>query len=69
MPVREPPDSGQWTYEAELDGYRCLTAKRGDSIVLCSRRPHVQPFVYQGLDSLSDSRRLSELVKRCRPTR
>jgi ATP-dependent DNA ligase len=28
-PVRELPDGGAWTYEAKLDGYRCLTAMRG----------------------------------------
>jgi hypothetical protein len=28
LPVRELPDGGQWTYEAKLDGYRCLVAKR-----------------------------------------
>jgi len=28
MPVRELRDGGQWTYEAKLDGYRCLVAKR-----------------------------------------
>src|SRR5690242_18431103 len=38
MPVRQLPDSGQWTYEAKLDGYRCLIAKRGASVVLWSRR-------------------------------
>jgi ATP-dependent DNA ligase len=24
--VRELPDGGLWTYEAKLDGYRCLAA-------------------------------------------
>ena len=38
MPVRELPDSGAWTYEAKLDGYRCLPANRGGSVVLWSRR-------------------------------
>jgi ATP-dependent DNA ligase len=28
LPVRELPDGGQWTYEAKLDGYRCLAAKQ-----------------------------------------
>jgi hypothetical protein len=26
--VRELPDSGDWTYEAKLDGYRCLGMRR-----------------------------------------
>ena len=34
----ELPDGGQWTYEAKLDGYRCLEAKRSSGIVLWSRR-------------------------------
>ena len=37
-PVRELPDSGLWTYEAKLDGYRCLAAKRSGGVVLWSRR-------------------------------
>jgi bifunctional non-homologous end joining protein LigD len=37
-PVRELPDDGQWTYEAKLDGYRCLAASRGGRVVLWSRR-------------------------------
>jgi bifunctional non-homologous end joining protein LigD len=36
--VRELPDGGLWTYEAKLDGYRCLAAKRGNRVVLWSRR-------------------------------
>ena len=36
--VRELPDGGFWTYEAKLDGYRCLAVKRGSGIVLWSRR-------------------------------
>jgi len=38
-PVRELPDGAAWSYEAKLDGYRCLAAKgsRGD-VVLWSRR-------------------------------
>src|SRR4030095_1023646 len=35
--VRELPDGGLWTYEAKLDGYRCLAAKRMGHIVLWSR--------------------------------
>jgi len=37
-PVGQLPDGGAWTYEAKLDGYRCLAAKRGDGITLWSRR-------------------------------
>ena len=37
-PVRELPDGGLWTYEAKLDGYRCLAAKRSSGVVLWSRR-------------------------------
>jgi DNA ligase D-like protein (predicted ligase) len=36
--VRELPDGGAWTYEAKLDGYRCLAAKRSSGVVLWSRR-------------------------------
>jgi bifunctional non-homologous end joining protein LigD len=36
--VRDLPDGGLWTYEAKLDGYRCLAANRGGRIVLWSRR-------------------------------
>jgi ATP-dependent DNA ligase len=36
--VRELPDGGLWTYEAKLDGYRCLAAKRSSGVVLWSRR-------------------------------
>jgi bifunctional non-homologous end joining protein LigD len=35
--VRELPDGGLWTYEAKLDGYRCLAANRGRRVVLWSR--------------------------------
>ena len=37
-PVRDLPDGGSWTYEAKLDGYRCLAAKRTNGVVLWSRR-------------------------------
>ena len=37
-PVGQLPDGGAWTYEAKLDGYRCLAAKRSDGITLWSRR-------------------------------
>jgi ATP-dependent DNA ligase len=36
--VRELPDGGLWSYEAKLDGYRCLAATRNGHIVLWSRR-------------------------------
>jgi ATP-dependent DNA ligase len=36
--VRELPDGDDWTYEAKLDGYRCLAAKRSNGVVLWSRR-------------------------------
>jgi DNA ligase D-like protein (predicted ligase) len=36
--VGQLPDGGAWTYEAKLDGYRCLAAKRSDGITLWSRR-------------------------------
>jgi bifunctional non-homologous end joining protein LigD len=36
--VRELPDGDAWTYEAKLDGYRCLAAKRQGGVILWSRR-------------------------------
>jgi ATP-dependent DNA ligase len=27
-------DSGKWSYEAKLDGYRCLAARRSNGVVL-----------------------------------
>ena len=35
---RELPDGGLWTYEAKLDGYRCLAANRAGRVVLWCRR-------------------------------
>ena len=34
LPVRERPDSGPWSYEAKLDGWRCLAANHG--ALLCA---------------------------------
>ena len=39
--VRELPDGRLWSYEAKLDGYRCLAAKRDGQVVLWSRRADV----------------------------
>ena len=36
--VRTLPDGELWTYEAKLDGYRCLAARRSSGVVLWSRR-------------------------------
>ena len=36
--VGELPSGAIWTYEAKLDGYRCLAAKQGSKIELWSRR-------------------------------
>jgi ATP-dependent DNA ligase len=60
MPVRELPDGGQWTYEAKLDGYRCLVAKRGGTVVLWSRR---------GTGFTDRFPTIAGAVKRCGPTR
>ena len=38
VPVRKLPDGGNWTYEAKLDGYRCLVPRRSSGVVLWSRR-------------------------------
>jgi ATP-dependent DNA ligase len=37
VPVAELPDGGAWGYEAKLDAYRGLAAKRGSGVVLWSR--------------------------------
>jgi ATP-dependent DNA ligase len=37
VPVAGLSDGGAWSYEAKLDGYRCLAAKRGSGVVLWSR--------------------------------
>ena len=37
-PAREMPDVRVWSYEAKLDGYRCLVARRSSGVVLWSRR-------------------------------
>ena len=36
--VRELPGGAAWSYEAKLDGYRCLAARSGNHVVLWSRR-------------------------------
>jgi ATP-dependent DNA ligase len=36
--VGELPDGAIWTYEAKLDGYRCLAAKTTTGVELWSRR-------------------------------
>src|SRR5688500_7590251 len=36
--VKQLPYGAIWTYEAKLDGYRCLAANRGSSVDLWSRR-------------------------------
>ena len=36
--VQELPAGPMWTYEAKLDGYRCLVAKSGKNVALWSRR-------------------------------
>jgi bifunctional non-homologous end joining protein LigD len=36
--VQELPAGAIWTYEAKLDGYRCLAAKSGKNVSLWSRR-------------------------------
>jgi DNA ligase D-like protein (predicted ligase) len=38
LPVRELPEGGHWTYEAKLDGYRCLVARQRGATTLWSRR-------------------------------
>ncbi len=36
--VSELPEGNLWSYEAKLDGYRCLAAKHSGGVVLWSRR-------------------------------
>jgi ATP-dependent DNA ligase len=36
--VTELPSGNLWTYEAKLDGYRCLAVKHSNPVVLWSRR-------------------------------
>ena len=58
--VAELPDGGAWSYEAKLDGYRCLAAKRGSGVVLWSpQREWVYPLGF---------RRSPGPVRSCRPT-
>jgi ATP-dependent DNA ligase len=35
--VRELPDGGNWSYEAKLDGYRCLAARRRHRALVAAR--------------------------------
>lgn len=35
--VGKLPDDSAWSYEAKLDGYRCLAARRTNGVVLWSR--------------------------------
>jgi bifunctional non-homologous end joining protein LigD len=37
-PARKLPDGDAWSYEAKLDGYWCLAAKRSAGVLLWSRR-------------------------------
>ena len=54
--VRELPDGDAWTYEAKLDGYRYLAAKRSSGVVLWSRRgnglTHRFPEIARACDKL-----------------
>jgi ATP-dependent DNA ligase len=46
-PVRELPNGAAWSYEAKLDGYRCLVAKasRGHVVLwFAAREPVHDPF-------------------------
>src|SRR5689334_16397118 len=36
--VSERPADAIWTYEAKLDGYRCLAARQGNKVEVWSRR-------------------------------
>jgi bifunctional non-homologous end joining protein LigD len=36
--VQELPDGNAWTYEAKLDGYRCLAGRQKNGVTLWSRR-------------------------------
>lgn len=55
--VREIPSGGAWIYEAKLDGYRCLAAKQGNSVVLWSRRGNLFtsrfPEIAEAFETLS----------------
>ena len=59
-PVCELPGGRLWTYEAKLDGYRCLATKRSVGVVLWSRC---------GTGSRAGSRRLPGRVTSSRRTR
>ena len=56
--VRELPADAIWTYEAKLDGYRCLATKRGGDVVLWSRRGNSFterfPAIAEAFDKIPD---------------
>jgi ATP-dependent DNA ligase len=65
--VRELPDGGLWTYEAKLDGYRCIAVRScpadtlidGEVIAIDDSR-RVRPNKMEAqYGCLADSRRLS----------
>ena len=60
-PVGELPSGAAWSYEAKLDGYRCLAAK-GSGATLCFGRG-------AGICSQRDFPRSPVLVRQCRLTR
>jgi ATP-dependent DNA ligase len=37
--VKELPDGGAWSYEAKLDGYRCLAANRSVTDLILRTHP------------------------------
>ena len=55
--VRDLPSGALWTYEAKLDGYRCLAAKTTNGVELWSRRGNSFksrfPAIARGCEKLS----------------
>jgi ATP-dependent DNA ligase len=45
--VRELPDGDAWAYEAKLDGYRCVAARRSAGVVLWSRRGNRKSITFK----------------------